>query len=110
MECPFFIDYTRECLKEIETLPADTLTLCTTERYVDCPFYRRIKKIGFVCEFVSGCPAYESLQVGHFEEFVVISKQYCLSENNLKCQRYILRKQGQPVPKELLPDGTTRKG
>jgi len=46
--------------------------------------------------------------VGDFEEFVVITKRYCLSENNLNCQRYILKKQGKPVPKELLPDGSRR--
>ena len=107
-ECPLFIDFTRECIKERMSLPANTLEFCTTERYVDCPFYRSIKKVGFVCECVSGCPAYESLMVGDFEEFVVITKRYCLSENKLNCQRYILKKQGKPVPKELLPDGSRR--
>ena len=110
MECPFFVDYTRECIKEVKILPANTLTYCTTEQYVDCPFYRRIKKAGFVCECVSGCPAYEMLEVGDFEAFFAITKQYCLSENNLNCQRYILKKQGKPVPRELLPDGTMYKG
>lgn len=110
MECPLFVDYTRECLKEVVSLPADTLVFCTTGRYKDCPFYRSIKKIGFVCECVIGCPAYESLKVGDFEQFVVIANQYCLSENSRNCKRYILKKQGKPVSKELLPDGSTIKG
>lgn len=110
MECPLFVDCTRECMTEVASLPADTLEFCTTERYVDCPFYRRVKKIGLVCECVSGCPAYDFLKVGDFEEFVLIAKQYCLSENNRQCQRYILRQQGKPVPQDLLPDGSKRKG
>ena len=110
MECPFFVDYTRECIKEMAVLPGDTLGFCTSDRYVDCPFFRSIKKIGFVCECVAGCPAYEFLKIGDFKQFLIITSQYCLSENNLNCKRYILRKQGQPVPKELLPDGSKIKG
>jgi hypothetical protein len=110
MECPLFVDFTRECIKEVASLPADTLEFCTTERYVDCPFYRSIKKVGFFCECITGCPTYESFKASDFKEFVMMSKRYCLSENNLHCHRYILKKQGKTVPRELRPDGSIHKG
>jgi hypothetical protein len=50
---------------------------------------------------------YARFELGNFEEFVRITEKYCLAENMINCQRYILKKSGQVVPQELLPDGGT---
>ena len=45
------------------------------------------------------------LRWGGFEKFVEITKQYCLSENNVNCKIYIMKKSGETVPSDLHPDG-----
>ena len=40
-----------------------------------------------------------------FEKFVEITKQYCLSENNVNCKIYIMKKSGETVPIDLHPGG-----
>ncbi len=39
MGCPYFIDYARECVEDIRALPEETITLCDSDSYTQCPFY-----------------------------------------------------------------------
>jgi hypothetical protein len=106
MGCPFFVDSTRECLTRVKFLPADTFGFCATEKYKECPFYRTIKKEGPFCNRIAGCSVFVFFQSQDFEKFVTMTQQYCISTNNVNCKRYRLNKEGKPVPKELLPDGS----
>lgn len=105
MACPMFIDYCRECLNKIDFLPANTLNYCETDRHTDCPFFRTINDAGVHCGYIEKCPAYKHFGVRDFEKFVKMTNQYCLSENNVNCERFKLRKEGREVPSDLLPDG-----
>ncbi len=102
--CPMFIDNTRECIKEIEFLPSNTLDFCLNSKFADCPFYKIIKKEK-VCENISKCPMFRHFEVQQFDAFVRISNAFCTSKNYPKCQRYQLKKSGQKVPDDLMPDG-----
>lgn len=106
MGCPMFIDYCRECFDKIGFLPANTLDYCDTDRHTDCPFFKTINNIGFHCECVEKCPTYKHFGISDFEKFVEITNRYCLSENNVNCERFKLRKEGKEIPLDLLPDGT----
>lgn len=106
MNCPMFVDYTRECIIKIEFIPQDTFNYCNSDRYKECPFFRTLNNIGSHCEYIEACVAYKYFGVGDFEKFVKITKCYCLSENNINCERFILRKSGGVVPEDLLPDGS----
>jgi hypothetical protein len=109
MPCPMFINCTRECIKKIKYTPSDTLQWCVSEKFEECPFYRQINGIGILCENIESCPTYEYFAIGDFEEFLKMTKEYCLSENNTACRRYQLKKAGQKPPAEMLPDGKMRK-
>jgi len=106
MECPMYVDYTRECINKIGFLPHNTLEYCTAEKHKDRPFFKTINKIGFHCECLERRPACKQFGISDFEKFVEISEKYCLSENNVNCERFKLRKAGKEVPLNLLPDGT----
>lgn len=106
MHCPLYIDFTRECIKEVEIMPNNTLLYCTTDKYKDCPFYKIIKKEKGVCENIKKCHAFPHLQLSGFEPFVEVSERFCTSPSHKKCQRYILKKSGEEVPEDLHPDGT----
>jgi len=101
-----YIDYTRECITRIDFYPKNTIDYCASDRYVDCPFYKTLNNIGFCCEFIAKCAAYKYFGVNDFENFVKITRKYCLSEEgSLNCKRYQLRKSGQFVQENLHPDG-----
>ena len=80
MFCPMFVDFTRECQYKIGFLPLDTREYCSSKKHRDCPFYRTINKIGFHCMYLEQCPAFEHFKTGNFDDFVAISKKYCLSK------------------------------
>ena len=107
MKCPLFIDFVRECRSKVQVLPSDTFLYCVSEQYQKCPFYKTLHKIEPACPNISNCPMYARFELGNFEEFVRMTEKYCLAENMINCQRYILKKSGQVVPQELLPDGGT---
>jgi hypothetical protein len=105
MSCPMYTDYTRGCITQIEVRPDASFDFCASERYIECPFYRTINHIGSICENIKKCPMYMHFQIGTFEDFLNITKLYCLSEKRDQCVRYKLKKAGKEVPKDLLPDG-----
>lgn len=106
MECPMFVDYVRECLDKIDFVPRDTFDYCQTDKFKDCPFFKTINNVGPHCECLVKCPAYKNFNIGDFDRFVEIANRYCLSENNVNCERLKLRKSGKEVPEDLMPDGT----
>lgn len=106
MNCPMFIDYTRECLEKIGFLPGNTLDYCETDKYKECPFFKTLNNIGLHCECIEKCNAYQYFGIHDFDKFAEIAKEYCLSENNINCERFKLRKSGKEVPGNLLPDGS----
>ncbi|MBU1083532.1 MAG: hypothetical protein KKG84_00430 [Candidatus Omnitrophica bacterium] len=111
MDCPMWIDFTRTCGETIGFSPDDTLDFCSTDSYIDCPFYRALNDIGYHCEYLSSFLAHEHFKVCDFREFAQIAKGYCLSEkNNLSCERYKMRKKGETPPSNMLPDGTIFEG
>jgi hypothetical protein len=105
MPCPFYSDFTRECITKIEVTPDASFDFCESDRYTECPFYRTLQNIGVICENIKKCPMYIHFQLGDFEKFLQMTKKYCLSEEYMNCHRYQLKKQGKEVPKTLLPDG-----
>jgi hypothetical protein len=108
MKCPFFIDFVRECVQEIDLVPmVNTTLLCSTERYPECPFYVTLKKTGPVCEMVSQCIMFKKISIEDFSFFIDMTKAYCLSHNNVSCERYKMKKSGSVPPFSLTPDGTT---
>jgi hypothetical protein len=101
-----FVDYVRECMDFITLVKEINTTLyCASEQYQNCPFYKSIKKIGCVCEMVSVCPMYKNLSIRDFDRFKEICRNYCLSDNNVNCVRYKMRKSGNTPPPDLMPDG-----
>lgn len=110
MNCPMFVDYCRECLAKIEFAPQNTFGYCDSDKYKECPFFRTLNNTGFHCEFINKCVAYKYFGAGDFNKFVEMTKRYCLSENNVNCERYKLKRSGKDVPEKLLPDGSMRDG
>ncbi len=109
MNCPKFVDFTRECIKEIEVLPGNTFNYCTTEKYVNCPFYKILSGDKNVCQNITKCQAFKNFQTLDFERFINMTTEWCVSENHRNCQRYILKSRGEIVPFNLHPDGITVK-
>lgn len=106
MGCPMYVDCCRECLDKISFLPSNTFNYCETDKHKDCPFFKTIKNVGYHCECLEKCPAYKQFGIFEFDKFVEIANKYCLSSNNVSCERFKLRKDGKEVPEDLLPDGT----
>ena len=74
------------------------------------PIYLAINKIGYVCKYFKQCPAFDHFKADNFDIFVDIANDYCLSEkNNLNCKRFRIRKKGDFMPSNLMPDGSTFK-
>jgi hypothetical protein len=114
MNCPMFVDFSRECLPHIKEYPeklnSNIIGYCTSDNHLECPFYKILKTKEVVCENILTCAAFKNFQSEEFNEFVAISNKYCTSENHIACQRYILKKKGETVPIALHPDGTTVAG
>jgi hypothetical protein len=107
MPCPKFVDFTRECVNEIEVIPANTLDLCETEKHKKCPFYLILSGDKNVCENIRKCPAFKKFEMGDFKKFMEMSEKWCVSKNHVACKRYLMKKSGKDVPITLHPDGHT---
>jgi len=110
MNCPLFIDNTRECMEKIQSFPQNLtigiIKFCTSKDHLNCPFYKILKTQKNICQHIKNCPAFKNFQSCEFKEFVELSNKYCTSENHTKCKRYIFNKKGKNVPKALHPNGT----
>jgi hypothetical protein len=108
--CPMFSDYVRECMKHFSIVPeVNTVEFCTTEKYTDCPFYKSINKLCPVCEMLDRCPIFKHLSIKDFDKFVQVTKDYCLSEKKMACERLNIFKSGDMPPPDLMPDGSKLK-
>lgn len=106
MTCPLFVDFTRECIEEIESIPPNTFSFCTTKNFSKCPFYIVLREKRSVCKNIKNCPFYKELSIGDFNEFSHIANKYCLSKNPATCARYKENEAGNTPPLRLHPDGT----
>ncbi len=110
MDCELFVDYTRECIKDIGFIPpANSYDYCQADKHIECPFFKTIKKIGPHCDCLEKCAAYNHFRIYNFGKFVEIANEYCLTENNVNCARHKMRKSGQTPPENLMPDGSMDK-
>lgn len=111
--CPLFVDFTRECIRDIEVYPheitKEMLEFCKTSQYSKCPFYKILQTSEPVCKNIKKCPAFKNFQSEDFDEFVKISNTYCTSPDHTKCKRYIIKESEKPVPIDLHPDGSVVK-
>jgi hypothetical protein len=105
MACPLFVDSTRECRKDIESVPANTFSYCMTQMHQDCPFFLILKGDGKICENVRRCAFFRSYTFGEFSEFVRIANDFCTNEKHTECARYKLKAGGREVPADLHPAG-----
>lgn len=107
MICPMFVDYTRECVEELnEIIEIGDFDICQSNEYEeDCPFYKSIYKKEYYCEFVEKCPIYIHVAKKDFRWLIELTKEFCFSEKHKECQRYILRKSGKMPDINLYPDG-----
>ena len=105
MGCPMFIDYVRECVDDIENLPGETITFCDSDNYTNCPFYLKSQNKSSTCKNISNCHFFNNFSMESFQDFINITKNYCLSLKHVECVRYTLRESGEKVPDNLSPDG-----
>ena len=105
MPCPKFIDNTRECINEIEYMPANTFEYCVGDDYQKCPFYLIANNDPNVCKYVKKCIAFKCYALDEFQKFNHISQKYCVAKDHDKCARFKIRETGAEVPLDLHPDG-----
>jgi len=117
MSCPYYIDFTRDCIR---TYPAiiqyKDFSSCESESYQKCLVYH-ILQSDFRCQYLQTClnmfpddlPEFFKLlnQDAAIYEFVTKpTYQYCLSkENHMQCIRYKIKQEGKEPPPGLTPDG-----
>lgn len=106
MSCPLFIDFTRECIEEVEVLPSNTFSFCTTKYFSNCPFYIVLKEKRPVCKHIKSCPFYKEISIGDFEEFSKITNDYCLLKDSSACARYKEKESGNTPSLKLHPNGS----
>jgi len=117
MSCPYFVDFTRDCIR---TYPAiiqyKDFSSCESEAYTKCLVYH-ILQSDFRCQYLNTClnmfpddiPEFFKLlnQNPAIYEFVTKpTYQYCLSkENHVQCVRYKIKQEGKEPQPGLTPDG-----
>lgn len=106
MGCPYFIDYARECVEDIRALPEGTITLCDSESYTQCPFYLKKQNNVLSCKHIGMCHFFNHFSMDTFNDFIALTKTFCLSDNHVNCARYNLKEFDKLVPDDLAPDGT----
>jgi len=106
MSCPKFIDSVRRCEKEFGEVTDATFKFCINGNHQDCPILKTIEQKNPICEYFKNCPIYKNFKVSDFDKFVDLTSRFCLSENNKNCVRYQLNIAQEPIPADLLPDGS----
>jgi hypothetical protein len=117
MSCPYFKDFTRNCVEFFPKVMANTsFSTCESDKYVDCYAYFALQS-GFQCKYQDYCindlttniPFISKLFVENdvaMQLFKDMIAKYCSSkENHVNCACYKLHEQGVKPPLELLPDG-----
>jgi hypothetical protein len=106
MTCPFFKDFTRECVKEYKrVIQVTTFDVCESGNYVECSIYNMITDKVEKCEYTYVCDQDVNFAGVDFERLKYIGNKFCLHGNEGNCAIYKLRKAGKELPKNLSPDG-----
>lgn len=118
MSCPYYIDFTRDCL---QTYPAiiqyKDFSSCESEdRYLKCLVYQ-ILQADFRCKYLKEClnmfpediPEFFKLLNYNEKIYDFVTKptyQYCLSKDTYQdCARYKIKESGGEPPPGLTPSG-----
>lgn len=117
MVCPYYKDFTRECITKFpDFLEFPTFDFCASDDYKNCIAYL-IFTSEFTCPYLTTCgnaykktiPKIITKMLGEKEIreiFYQYSVEYCISqENHTKCAKYKLLADGITPPINLFPDG-----
>jgi hypothetical protein len=117
MSCPYYIDFTRDCLRTYpEIIHYKDFTACESEGYHRCIVYN-ILKSDFHCQYLDTClnmfpkdlPDFFKLLNQNQTIYDFVTKptyQYCLSkDNHVHCVRYKIKQEGNQPPPGLTPEG-----
>ncbi len=117
MNCPYYVDFTRDCIRTYpEVIQYKDFSACESENYQKCMIYH-ILRSDFRCQYLDTClnmfptdlPEFFKLMNQDPAIYEFITKptyRYCLSkENHMNCVRYKLRQDGKEPPPGLSPDG-----
>ena len=110
MSCPKYKNYIRECAEEfMEIMNFPSFDFCESDEYGNCPIYKIIEGKAKPCEFFKDCMIHFSkmpFEKADFKTTIMEGmNRLCLSDKNVTCAIYKLRKTNKNVPKGLLPDG-----
>ncbi len=109
MTCPFFEDFTRECVKQYKrVIQVPAFDVCEMGDYVECPIYNIITDKVEKCEYTYVCDEDVNFAGVDFERLKYIANKFCLHGKEGNCAIYKLRKVGIEVPRDLSPDGSIR--
>ena len=110
MSCPKYNDNNRTCIEEIEEIiNLTSFDFCESDEYGNCPIYKLIKGEAKPCEFFKECTIHFNkmpFEKADFKTTIMDGmNRLCLSDNNVTCAIYKLRKTNKNVPEGLLPNG-----
>jgi len=111
MSCPKYEDNTRTCVVEFkEILHFVSFDFCDSDEYNDCPIYKLLEGKAKPCKFLQDCRIYfskMSSETGDFKTALLDGmNKLCLSDKNVTCELYKLRKVNKNIPEGLLPNGS----
>jgi hypothetical protein len=107
-KCPMYVDYVRECANTMGNISREintTVEFCMSKNYINCPFFIFIHKPEIYCKYFITCPCCQYFKNKYFDEFIKMSKAWCLNNDFTNCSRYKIREAGNIPPYNLLPDG-----
>ena len=110
MSCPKYKDNTRTCIEEFEEIMYfESYDFCESDEYGNCPIYKLIKGEAKPCEFFLECMIHISkmpFESADFKTAIIDGmNRLCVSDKNVTCAIYKLRKTNKNVPEGLLPNG-----
>jgi hypothetical protein len=111
MGCPKYEDNTRTCVEEFtEVINFVSFDFCESDEYGNCPIYKLIKGEAKPCEFLKECRIHFSKMPSEKADFKTAlmdgMNKLCLSDKNVTCEIYKLRKDNKNIPEGLLPNSS----
>lgn len=117
MSCPYFIDFTRNCIRKYPAIiQYKDYSKCESDGYKKCIIYNILSST-FRCKYLDSClnmfpddlPEFFKLLNQDETIYAFVTEptyRYCLSQQNyLQCVRYKIKETGQRPPPGLTPDG-----
>lgn len=116
MNCPLYVDFTRECVEYYpHLLPYASFDNCETEQFKDCLIYMTLHS-KCNCIYTKKCAdiynkKFPKLLQKMFDEEEIhksiheMMVTYCLTENCINCAKFKLLIKGKSPPINLSPDG-----